>query len=229
MNFKIKNKAFTLTELLIALGIIGTIAAISIPSLVSNINNKILATQLKNIVVSIQELSTSQMLSHRTKSLTDTDFSSPTELLSSKNFEIIKSCSSTSAGADCWKTNATDNRVDYRIMGSKLPYGFIGSTYTSIILKNGAVLGFKNMNETIAEVPVEEDEIIGTFAVDVNGRDNPNIIGRDAFEFFITRKGKILDSSTPNLSITDKISKCKTESSNFCLGAIMDNGWVMPY
>lgn len=42
-----KNKAFTLSELLIALGIIGVIATLSIPSIVSTIQYNILATQLK--------------------------------------------------------------------------------------------------------------------------------------------------------------------------------------
>ncbi len=44
---KTNKSAFTLTELLIALGVIGAIAAISIPSLMSTINNKIHATELK--------------------------------------------------------------------------------------------------------------------------------------------------------------------------------------
>ena len=39
-----KNKAFTLSELLIALGIIGVIATLSIPSIVSTIQYNILAT-----------------------------------------------------------------------------------------------------------------------------------------------------------------------------------------
>ena len=43
----INKKAFTLTELLIALGIIGAIAAMSIPSTINKIHNDTLATSLK--------------------------------------------------------------------------------------------------------------------------------------------------------------------------------------
>ena len=66
---KTNKSAFTLTELLIALGVIGAIAAISIPSLMSTINNKIHATELKNTVASIQQLISDQMIAHKTKTL----------------------------------------------------------------------------------------------------------------------------------------------------------------
>ena len=45
----LKNKkAFTLTELLLALAVVGAVAALSIPALLENINRKVLASQLKN-------------------------------------------------------------------------------------------------------------------------------------------------------------------------------------
>lgn len=71
-----KNKAFTLSELLIALGIIGVIATLSIPSIVSTIQYNILATQLKNNVVAIQQIIDDQKVEHKTQSLDDTDFKS---------------------------------------------------------------------------------------------------------------------------------------------------------
>ena len=48
------KKAFTLTELLIALAIVGALAALAIPSLVEDINRKLLISQLKNTVVMVQ-------------------------------------------------------------------------------------------------------------------------------------------------------------------------------
>ena len=53
----LKNKkAFTLTELLLALAVVGAVAALSIPALLENINRKVLASQLKNTVLTIQNL-----------------------------------------------------------------------------------------------------------------------------------------------------------------------------
>mgnify|MGYP002569277893 FL=1 len=69
-----QKRAFTLTELLIALGIIGTIAALSIPSLMTSIHNKMLATQLQNNVESVQQAIANQKIIHNTKDLTETKF-----------------------------------------------------------------------------------------------------------------------------------------------------------
>ena len=69
----INKKAFTLTELLIALGIIGAIAAMSIPSTINKIHNDTLATSLKSNVGAIQQIVSDQLVLKRTKDLSDTD------------------------------------------------------------------------------------------------------------------------------------------------------------
>ncbi len=43
----LRNRAFTLAEVLITLGIIGVVAAITIPSLMENVRNRDLQAQLK--------------------------------------------------------------------------------------------------------------------------------------------------------------------------------------
>ena len=81
-----KLKAFTLTELLVALGIIGAIAALSIPSLMNAINNRMMATQIKSNVTAIQQLISDQLVLHKTKTLEDTDIASATAFYS--NFDL---------------------------------------------------------------------------------------------------------------------------------------------
>ena len=66
----INKKAFTLTELLIALGIIGAIAAMAIPSTINKIHNNTLATSLKSNVAAIQQIVSDQLVLKRTKDLT---------------------------------------------------------------------------------------------------------------------------------------------------------------
>ena len=200
---KLKNKAFTLTELLIALGIIGTIAAISVPSLVSNINNRILTTQLKNITSSIQELATSQMLSHRVKSLEDTDFINPGKLLSINNFETIGNCSNN----NCWGeeyTSIADNNA-------KMTFG------GGVQLKNGGSIQYTTINST----KNTGDEVMGKFTIDVNGADHPNKVGRDLFEVNITYNGKLIG--------TGNDVNCKNGSGLACYNTILENGWKMEY
>ena len=69
----LKNKkAFTLTELLLALAVVGAVAALSIPALLENINRKVLASQLKNTVLTIQKLADDQLIIKKTQILENT-------------------------------------------------------------------------------------------------------------------------------------------------------------
>ena len=46
-TYRLRKSAFTLAEVLITLGIIGVVAALTIPSIVADYRNKQTATQLK--------------------------------------------------------------------------------------------------------------------------------------------------------------------------------------
>ena len=85
-----RKRAFTLTELLIALGIIGTIAALCIPSLMTTINNKSLAIQLQNNVASVQQAIANQKIIKNTKDLTETAFANETDFMPFSNRQKVK-------------------------------------------------------------------------------------------------------------------------------------------
>lgn len=230
------NNAFTLTELLVALGIIGAIAALSIPSLLNSINNRILATQLKGITQSIQQLASDKLVIGKTKKLSDTDFASPETLFTTKNFDIASKCAN--PAKDCWKTTATDKtKVTYRIIDTKSAAEIAGPGYTSIQLTSGTVIGYKPLDQTY-----NGEKVIGEFCLDVNGTDSPNMSGRDYFCMQITDTGKIIDmydvidpdsgavTKADASTTADKITKCKGGAgANYCFGAVVDNGWIMPY
>lgn len=230
---KNNKQAFTLTELLIALGIIGAIAAISIPSLMTTINNRILTNQLKSTVGAIQQLMNDEMVTKNTKSLKNTDFASAATLIGtptqpSQHFAATKICNTSALSQkECWKTTATGNaKIQYRgINGTDA--GLAGPTYPSVVLKNGAILGFSGgMNKAYGA----NDKIIGEFCIDVNGNEPPNMRGRDYFCFFTTNKGKIADLEDPSVTTATKIASCKGNGmANYCFGAIVDSGWKMPY
>ncbi len=207
--FKIKE-AFTITELVVALGIIGVIATMTIPHIAKDINRKILSSQIKNTVASLQQVVADEMVTHKTKNLMDTDFGNPDTLLTEEHFEILKECSSTD---NCW--------------GEK--YGYIhpgkrGDTVTppaastrTIKLRNGVVIGYKLISNPAA---------VGNFYIDINGSDDPNIIGRDFFAIRLMNTGKLLGAYPTG-------SKCYTSFSLSngglaCMQSLMDNNWKMP-
>lgn len=223
-----KKQAFTLTELLVALGIIGAIAALSIPSLLNNIHSRMLTTQLRSTVESIQQLATDQLVEHKTKTLEDTDFNNPANILSETHFNITKSCTSGSAQKDCWKISTsvpTNERVTYKTINGGT--GTVAAAQ-SAKLKNGVLISYYLSDQTLNGVT--DDKVIGIFDIDVNGNDKPNIIGRDFFSVFVTKKGKLVDYKEVNgITNLDTLkSNCKN-GTGWCFGVIMEDGWKMDY
>ena len=209
-----KNKAFTLSELLIALGIIGIIATLSIPSIVSTIQYNILATQLKNNVVAIQQIIDDQKVEHKTQSLDDTDFKS------AGSFYALLSKSQTCTGnTKCWGEK-------YRaISGIDAYEPAIPKDGEGIKLKNGATLSYKYTktmkqgDETEMENGLKKNEFARIY-IDVNGPEQPNIIGRDLFRIIIFENGNIRGSGSQNPGTCDETTEC--------FNALMRNNWKMP-
>ena len=227
-----QKRAFTLTELLIALGVVGAIAAVSIPSLMSTINNRVLASQLKNTVVGIQQVMDEQMTRNHTTSLSDTDFKSPATLLTEANFSVAKLCDGTNALAECWRTTGqtpTTKNIQYKnINGGN--FGMIFFT-PAIVLKNGAIIGYIRAETTPFQYEGVTDKVIGFFQVDINGNEGPNIAGRDFFSFYVTDKGKIVDRyfDQAGVVLETKKTECTTGSAFACFGAVVDDGWRIRY
>lgn len=225
MKLKKLFSAFTLTELLIALAILGALAGMAIPSLMEGLQKKQLTLQLKNTIAGIQQFAHNQMIAKNTKDLTLTDFNSPEKLLSEKNFPIVKSCEK---AADCWTESYK------KISGNTASTRYLEGDNRSIILKNGAIISYGLSNVATKGLPSDSDDRdIGIFRIDINGIDKPNMIGRDVFWFYISKKGKILNHSQVSgggYNEADAIAGCKAETFiTACLTVIQENNWDMPY
>lgn len=218
------KKAFTLTELLVALGIIGAIAALSIPSLLNNINARMLTTQLKSTVGSIQQLATDQLVANKTKDLSDTDFKSADSLIVDKNFSIVKKCDT---AGECW--DQTYKKLSDMSVLNRIP-GKDEGNMTTVKLKNGVLLSYKLAT---SEEFGDEDSAIGIFYVDVNGAEKPNILGRDYFAFYVSKKGKIVDNWVINKQDPEEdeiLGRCKNaDVMTGCLTYIQLKNWTMDY
>lgn len=229
------KKGFTLAELLIALGIIGAIAAMTIPSLMTSVNNKILATKLKNNIQALETLIGSQMIDNKTNDLSKTDFADPDKLLTNKNFDIVKICTGDTAYRDCWKIKKAAEEegqpnvageVNYRYLKkldeTKIP---IDENLRTIVLKNGAIMNYGKPESLSSHQGTDND--IGFFDIDVNGNDGPNIVGRDAFTFLITKKGVIrgYDDSADRATL---VTKCKT-GMGYCSSLVIQDNWKIKY
>lgn len=172
---------FTLAEVLITLGIIGVVAAITIPNLIANQQKKAIVSQL---------MEAQSILNQAVKSYAaDTDEEGSSEFdttLSPQEFgekyfkpylKIARICTRIEDG--CWKTG--DFYGYYDLAGHKMtnvPY--------SIVLNNGMVLGFSKIDGT---------NLVSIF-VDVNGQGKRNVLGKDVFSFYPYNSANLCNTGT---------------------------------
>ncbi len=115
---KIYKNAFTLSEVIITIGIIGVVAALTLPILTENINELIYSTRQANIAYKVTQATDTMKslgLLNKTYSSTD-DFAD--ELV--KHLKVIKRCNSNNISA-CWPTDyvTTSEGEKYEVAGAK--------------------------------------------------------------------------------------------------------------
>lgn len=228
----IRQKAFTLTELLIALTIVGAIAALSIPALVNDINSKVAANQLKNTIVQVQQIMEQELIENNTKSLADTAFTKRADV-------YTKFAKSGDCTEDCWGPKI-DGSKNYKSLNKlEVTRNFSATGSNAIKLKNGVSLYYNPQPTEYAEGSLKDgtkdgDQCYGIFYIDINGKDKPNIVGRDFFAFRVTKKGNISygSSCTGNLNLPDAtlIKQCKEDTAlTSCTALIQRHNWKITY
>lgn len=163
-----QKQAFTLAEVLITLGIIGIIAAMTLPALISNLQNKHFRIMWRKIY---SDLSNATLLILEREPFIGNESEQKMANKYSNFLTNAKICEENKAVKErCWP----DNKKIYQLNGSKSynDIGAIGGGSTCMKLNNGAVLCF--------------DSYIAI--VDVNGSNAPNTIGRDIFAALIDKK-----------------------------------------
>ncbi|MBO5385442.1 type II secretion system protein [bacterium] len=214
----LNRKAFTLSELLVALAIVGAIAAMAIPAVVEDMNRKLLANQLKNISLTVQTLAADQLVANKVQSLEYTDFKNPTSLLTNSNFAIADMCAT--------RANCVASKYS-RISGEAYSFPY----YTMRKLKNGVTIAYALA--ATGNLSGSTDQGYGIFYVDLNGVDYPNILGRDVFAFRISKKGRIFDGTTNNAqSDTNLKNWCIKAAGGYtttCYTLVERNNWKITY
>jgi type II secretory pathway pseudopilin PulG len=167
--------AFTLAEVLITLGIIGVVAALTIPTLMNNTNEQELITAWKKNFSMLSQAVTQIVYENTTLSICPYDGTDSArtcmrdEFL--KHLTAIKVCDATN-GAECFHVNNDGTKF----LNNTLNTNYWGPT-TSAILKDGTLLRFSVGNSNCSDLTTDCGEIW----VDVNGFKKPNVVGKDIF------------------------------------------------
>lgn len=225
-----KKTAFTLAEVLITLGVIGVVAAITMPTLIQNYQKQTTVTQLKKAYSEI-----SQALNLATKDYGTMDewvvdegkFSTSdgakyfAEHYIFPNLKTVKTCIPTSD--DCF--------ADFKKLNGALYLPKSSSNYARSI-------SFITASGYSALFWTHGNGHGGWYFVDINGpKKGPNIMGRDVFAFSLScgnsggKNGVVIggasmSGNTNRELILSDASGCNKEGSGqYCAGLIAFDGW----
>ena len=163
-----RKSAFTLAEVLITLGIIGVVAAMTLPSLIGNYKKKQTVTQLKK---SYTDLSQAVKMSElKNGSIDDWDYTLPAK-------EFFETYLSNNVSIN--KSTVSDSKISYKYLngGPCLEDLCIRNSYT-VFLADGNSL-------TLSDNRRSDGKVV---SIDINGYKEPNTIGKDFFTFAIQKK-----------------------------------------
>jgi prepilin-type N-terminal cleavage/methylation domain-containing protein len=195
------NKAFTLSEILITIGIIGVVAVITIPTLITKMKAKELQTQLKH-ADSVVQNGIGRMVADEVNIPDVFDNADYTTL--QKYFKADRHCNMPSSFSDTNYTNYYGKAKASRASAQKWQY-------PPVCLMDGSFIMFGHLNFQIKD-GVYYDSGNRVIMVDINGYDKlPNKYGYDTFFWiFNSKTNRImpLSTKTTTFDATEAYYRC---------------------
>ena len=212
-----KKYSFTLSEVLVTIGIIGIVAAMTLPSIVGKYQKKSTVTKLKRTYsLLLQGIEQAERVYGETKywdySLSGYDF---LQRYIKPYYTVLKE----------YDVGELKYEV-FNIKKAKVPEYFDYFILPRIVLNDGVMLS------------VEKQSKVFVVVVDLNADKLPNQYGKDLFAFSVQLDGRILPYGVGNyldavgsydrdfLMKGDDWRACQ-ESGVFCAGVIMMDNWEM--
>ena len=227
--------AFTLAEVLITLGIIGVVAAMTMPSLITNYRVKETVSKLKkvNTIFNNAFLQAKEEngeisdwgLSNSTLD-TDTDDGSIAnsnygrdkflEILS-KHLKTISMCKYSDNSCEVYRPTNLQGDIDN------------SDSYSNrLVLADGTIIGHLYLNNTACNTNWGSGALsqsCGSFKVDLNGSKKPNMYGKDIFQFDITANGIVPSGIATDISGNNFEESCIKSDSR--MNGVGCTGWVI--
>ena len=228
-----KRNGFTLAEVLVTLGVIGIVAAITMPTLIKNYQKNVWVNQLKKSISVVENGFKLAMAESGTDKLEDTEF-----FIKCSSYDIADGGDTDNIGS--WNCFADEMKKYFKIIDNKFYYNYHekyksldGSAFEdddsdgALYLSDGTIIYIL--------IYWSGEKSARIFAIDVNGEKGPNVAGRDLFPLYLGFDGKLspIDNQHQGSCWGSNIS-CdpKTKSGyngNGCAARIMENGWKMDY
>lgn len=235
-----KKTGFTLAEVLITLGIIGVVAALTAPALVMNSRNEANAARLSVIVSNLENAFSNSIVQENVDSIFDTRMWAAAE---DQAFigELGRYLNVSGTVID---GNFYQDTPIYPMNNNGAPNKAAAANdlptagTTPVLLKNGGVVHILKAAAP-AEEPDEEAAIArGTnyvskaadIYIDVNGTASPNTYGRDIFYFQLSDKGILYPYGGKDVELQSGVADgCPGTNGLGCTAQLIDDGYKMNY
>lgn len=209
-DIKIMRKALTIGELLITMTIIGVIAILVIPGFLKDYHHKVYTTKLKKAYGLLSNAMEQACIDNNVSYFNQTPYSKGGAIDKQQefldNYFKVSQKNAGSAFADTYRTITGVNNE--------------GASITTYL--NGTAKSKLQGGEALAlfcETTVDECVVM----IDINGKDGPNIGGRDLFRFRLdTKKNIVMSHSSVNECGTDQYG-------HGCLNRLLKDNWIMKY
>lgn len=216
------KKGFTILELLLSLAIIGTVAALTIPKVLDNFTNSTNIKSLQSVQNSLKSAITEAFTKERVSTLEDSTLGGSAQSFLQRYFKISANCGT--SHTDCLASTYKSLDKSASVNTSNM----LDNNFYCISVQSGAVICLTKMSANDGDIHGNSVVVI-----DINGKKNPNINGRDLFSFNIYSDGKIGNSYDTNLNDSNG-----TTCSNYantagyggaCYSKIVADRWKMNY
>lgn len=185
--FNINNKAFTIAEVLITLGIIGVVAAITISTLTSKIQNIKYYSAFQKSYSTLSQITESLLLENGNMAGVVPGYSSFSQAFLSKS-KNTRFCPSATAIGDCWAPTLLmlDNSTDF----------MSGFAMDTIVFLDGSAAAIREWSYDCSTSLSGLNDVCFEIFLDTNSMNGPNKWGRDIFLFYAT-KNKLIPRGAP--------------------------------
>ena len=232
------KKGFTLSEVLITLGIVGVVAVLTVPGVMKNYKSRLYTAQLQKVYAQIADSVQAMMNDQHVDNFYESTIAN------------ANSCTDANKGI-CEKGVGVFLNNYFKIAkrncksGNKTQICIAGTgenAYTSI--NNGGTKAIdaeycvQNTNGAAICGKWDAENKMVHLLVDVNGTASPNMVGRDLFAIDIKSDGSLSDfgSNSPDPTVVASKNVCNDANTGSlyayasgCLNTIINAGWKMEY
>ena len=179
-----KIPAFTLAEVLITLGIIGVVAALTIPTLMNNAQNQGFVSGMKKGFSILSQANSALIAESGSITSAVISYGNLTNALKAQ-LKIMKYCPANQNPGECFSStfinlagNPAPEVLDY--------YGQAPNEYNRMALADGSSIIVADSSDCQWDFGGLATPICGVVVLDVNGLKKPNQLGRDIYYFIFS-------------------------------------------